>query len=607
MKRKLFFGWLILILAVLPLLAACAGEATPTPTATTPAPTATAPAPTATTPAPTATAPAPTATATPTAQANWWDKFGEPEYGGTITYRVPSLALELDPYSYWGGLYDYFGDYLWQWDWTMDRNTWDFSTMFTPDQYWTGRLAESWEMPDAQTIIAHIRQGVQWQDRPPVNGREFTAYDVQEHFDRILGKGNYTQPCTLYFARLGLWKSITATDKYTVKFEFAYPTAQGFLSVSELAGQCYIESPEWVQLGNPNDWKSVVGTGAWILTDFTAGASATYSKNPNYWGYDERHPQNKLPYADTLKEVCIPDIATALAALRTGKVDIITEVGWQQAKSLGRTNPELQQAKMPSPFSPGLQPRVDKEPFTDIRVRKALNMAIDRKTIAQTLYGGTTDGNPCGVVNPAHKGYAYPYADWPQALKDEYSYNPTKAKQLLAEAGYPDGFKTNMVIATTSNDLEVMQTVKAYFKDIGVDMELRTMDMPILMAFTIGKKHDQMCAGSCARTFIPQMNIAAYTPKDMANYGNIQDPAYDAMYQKFLQSTDPEEARQLVNDCVKYALEQHWGINLFPIYSYNVFQPYLKGYSGEFVGRGALGWLWARLWINQNQKQSMGR
>jgi peptide/nickel transport system substrate-binding protein len=560
-------------------------------------------------PAPTTPATPTTPTPTPTVEAKWWDTFGEPQYGGTIIYRVSSLPLQLDPYSNWGGLYDYFGEYLGQWDWTLGRNTWDFSTMFCPDEYWTGRLAESWETPDAQTIIFHLRKGIQWHDKPPVSGREFTAYDVQEHYDRIMGTGKYTKPCPLYAGRLGLWKEVTATDKYTVQFKLTYPTAQGFLSIVEMAGQNWVEAPELIQQELINDWKSAVGTGPWILTDFAEGTSATFSKNPKYWGYDERHPENRLPYADEFKVVCIPDTATALAALRTGKIDIITEIGWQQAKSLTQTNPDLLQAKMPV-GGPGPILRVDKEPFTDIKVRKALQLAIDRKTIAQTHYGGTVEGIPCGVVNPAHKGYAYPYEDWPQELKDEYSYNLEKARQLLAEANYPNGFKTN-VVAATNADLELVQVVQAMFKDIGVDMEIKTMDPATLMGFAIQKKHDQMYwnnfPGSCGRTFIPQMNIAAFASTDMANYGNVQDSAYDAIYQKFMTTTDLQEAKRLVKEAVKYALEQHWTINICPTYTYNVYQPYLKGYSGEFIGRGALGWLFSRLWVDQDLKASMGR
>jgi len=94
-------------------------------------------------------------------------------------------------------------------------------------------------------------------------------------------------------------------------------------------GDLLLENPEAVKMwGDVNDWHHAIGTGPFILKDFVSGSAATLVSNPNYWGYDERYPQNKLPYIDTLKVLIIPDQATALAALRTGKVDVI---GWDFA------------------------------------------------------------------------------------------------------------------------------------------------------------------------------------------------------------------------------------------------------------------------------------
>ena len=91
-----------------------------------------------------------------------------------------------------------------------------------------------------------------------------------------------------------------------------------------LAGAQCLENPDAVQKwGDVSDWHHAIGTGPFILKDFVPGNSATLIKNPNYWGYDERYPQNKLPYVDTVKFLIIPDDATALAAMRAGKIDVI--------------------------------------------------------------------------------------------------------------------------------------------------------------------------------------------------------------------------------------------------------------------------------------------
>ncbi len=572
MRKILLFGLLVLILITLPLLTACEGTeptSTPTPTA---------------------------ATTTPTAAANWWDEFGEPQYGGTIKARVDSLILDLDPYYNWGGQYQWYGDYLWGWDWTLERDIWPYKTSFNPDAYWEGCMVDTWELRDAQTLIVHLRHGVTWQDKPPVNGREFTAHDVEYGYDRIMGTGSFTEPCPLYAGRLGLWEKVTALDDYTVEFKFTYASAQALISVAEMAGQNWLPAREWVEQSDRENWETAVGTGAWILTEYTDGSSATYTKNPNYWGYDERYPENQLPYADELKVLCIPDMSTAVAAMRSGQIDILTGLGWQQAKALASSNPELQQLPMPAGGG-GVHLRVDHEPFTDIRVRKALQMSIDRQAIAASHYGGSVDGEPCGVVTPAHKGYDYPYNEWSQELKDEYSYNPDRARELLAEAGFPDGFETNVVMPSVG-DMELAEIMKAYFHDIGVEMEIVVMDMAALQAYARARKHDQMywSGHACGRPMPPQMCIASTYTTDMANYGSVSDPSYDALYETFMNSSDPEEARQLVNDAVKYALEEHWVISVCPTVTYNVTQPDLKGYSGELFGVGGSGWLCARLW-----------
>ena len=125
------------------------------------------------------------------------------------------------------------------------------------------------------------------------------------------------------------------------------------------------------------------------MQDFVSASSATLVKNPNYWGYDERYPKNKLPYEDSLTYLIIPDNATALAGLRTGKIDFIEQIPFQHAQSIQKTNPEILQTTIAMTTAITVDPRNDVKPFNDIRVRKAMQMAIDLPTIAKTYYGGT--------------------------------------------------------------------------------------------------------------------------------------------------------------------------------------------------------------------------
>jgi peptide/nickel transport system substrate-binding protein len=613
-KAKALWVVLSFIVALSMVLAACAQEATPTMTApTAPVPTATTPAPTATTPKPAATAPAtapttpkPTATAPAPTQANWWDKFGTPQYGGTITYRLPQMAHNFDVSSFIGGEVDIYYETLFTKNWTLDRKIFGFTTSFTPDEYSAGLLAQTWEQPDAQTIIVHLHQGVHWQDKPPVNGRELTADDIVQHYDRILGTGSgYTNPNPNYGFLTGNWESVTATDKYTVVFKFKRPSGLAFNSIADTMQINAIEAPEYVKQGDLQNWKNAVGTGPWILTDFIDGTSLTYSKNSNYWGHDERYPQNQIPYADTLKMTLIPDMATALAALRTGKIDVIGgetgRLSWQQAKSLAKTNPELQQVKVLG-VANGVGFRCDTKPFNDINVRKALQLAIDIPTIAKSYYGGMVDGIPCGIISPVFTGYCFAYEDWPQGLKDEYSYNPTKAKQLLAEAGYPNGFSTNIVAASERSDMELLQIIKAEFKDIGVDMEIRQMEFASWNAFISAGKHDQMVGLMSASTNPIQFTLSGFQSTNPSNYTFNNDTGYDEIFAKFMAATDPAEVKQWTREADKYAIEKHWSAVVCPTATFNVWQPYLKGYSGEALHFGQ-SHIWACLWIDQSLKE----
>jgi peptide/nickel transport system substrate-binding protein len=585
MQRKVILGLLLFTLFVLPLLAACAQQATPTPTATTPK---------------------------PTAQANWWDKYGEPKYGGTITVRVPSLNSNFDPWyaGPFAGPLQQYESACWE-DWTLDRNIWPFLGSYVPDEYCTGALAKSWEMPDAQTLILHLRQGVHFQDMPPLNGRELTASDFEYQYNRMFGiGGGFTKPSPYWLTQSGYIEQVTATDKYTVTIKFKKASALNLHVILQPGQFNYVAPREVVELSKDfliTDWKIAAGTGAWMVTDFVSDTSVTFSKNPNYWGYDERHPQNRLPYADTLKILKIPDIATALAALRTGKIDFMADVNWQQAASIANTNPELLQAKLPSAGAT-VDFRCDKVPFTDINVRKALQMAIDRATIARTHYGGTVDGKPAGLVSPAYKGWCTPYDEWPQELKDEYSYNPTRAKQLLAEAGYPDGFKTDVVTASAGPnvDLDLLQVIKAQFLDIGVDMEIKTMEPAAFSPYAIAGKQDQMTfSGKTGVTFEPWVALD-YRSRIPTNYSFNKDAVYDAMISNLETVTDPAEIQRLIIEADMYALQHHWGLQVCPIVTYTLYQPYLKGYSGEAVQMRTFQH-YARWWIDQDMKTKMGR
>jgi len=560
---------------------------------------------------------------TTTASGNWWDKDPKPQYGGELVIRNNRDFVSFDPYngetpttveSAW--LERMFAD-----DWTVNPTTWDYKIDFRPDAYTKGQLAQTWEFSNPNTLVVHLRQGIHWQNIPPANGREFVASDVMFHYNRLLGLGDgYTKISPLFSP--AAWtnlKSLTSPDKYTVIFNWGISNPELIIETMEAqsGSGVDIENREAVaQWGDLNDWHHAIGTGPFILTDFVSGGSVTLTKNPNYWGYDERYPQNKLPYIDKLLILIIPDNATAMAGMRTGKLDILDNQSAQSAQSLQKTNPDLVLVTNYLSDTNTVDPRNDVKPFSDIRVRKAMQMAIDLPTIAKTYYNGYSDPWPSTLTSNYMKGYGFPYSMWPQSLKDEYAYNPTAAKQLLSDAGYPNGFKTDIVVSSDS-DLDLLQIVKGYFSQVGIDMDIRTMDPAAWTAFAWnGRKQDQLAeraAGALGHTFQPTRQINRFQMSYVADNINVNDPVFDAFYTKALAATDVATVLQVTKDCNQYVAQQHYVISLLQPQQFNFNQPWVHGYnaqarglSGGSAGAQLLFFYPARFWIDGNLKKSLG-
>ena len=159
----------------------------------------------------------------------------------------------------------------------------------------------------------------------------------------------------------------------------------------------------------------MVGTGPYMLTEWVKGSSLTYSKNPDYWDFDEKYPENRLPYIDQINRLIMPDKATSRAALRSGKIDYIGQPGINQfqaaeVESFQRTNPDI----VLSPWALRSETSVafnlrHPSPFQDIRVRKAMQMAIDIETINNTYFGGFGMTKPQGIIGDGLKGYFIPF------------------------------------------------------------------------------------------------------------------------------------------------------------------------------------------------------
>jgi peptide/nickel transport system substrate-binding protein len=552
--------------------------------------------------------------------ANWWDTLEKPRYGGELVIRANWNIMNFDPYfgDKTANINSAWMEKLHTDDWTVNPAVFDYKTCCRPSQYLKGQLAENWEFTEPGTIVFHLRKGIHWQDIPPANGREFIADDVVFHFNRLCGiGGGFTKPSPLRSAAFKDLISVNAPDRYTVVFKWKSPNTEFIIETllgPDLA--LWLENPDAVKKwGDVSDWHHAIGTGSFILKDFVSGVSATLAKNNNYWGHDERYPRNKLPYLDTVKYLVLPDDTAALEAMRAGKIDIIDGLSFKQVQAMQKTNPELLQIFTPLPPTFSMDPRIDKAPFNDIRVRKATQMAIDLPEIARTYYQGTVEPYPDTLTSRYMKGWGFPYEEWPQDLKDEYAYNPAAARALLAEAGYPDGFKTNIAVEP-STDIDLLQIVKSYLARVGIDLEIRVIKSSEWGSFAkTGHKYDQMVhapTGLLGHTAPPIDQLSRLQVGSYNNYGMIDDPVCTSFYTRALAANSQEEVLLVLREANEYIARKHFTISLLQPMTYSLCQPWVKGFNAQFGstwgvvgGPLMLSFYLGRFWIDQKLKKEM--
>ena len=165
-----------------------------------------------------------------------------PEYGGTFTFAVQRERPTTDPL--FGGNVDGVAEKMGMVNWGIDRDVYDLTGAFSyfPESVLTGRLAESWETPDASTIVFKIREGVHWHDKAPMNGRELTAQDIEYNFHRLFGLGSgFTAPPATHSGPVSQLpvESVTATDKFTVEFKLKQPQLRALPTILARGLGCF--------------------------------------------------------------------------------------------------------------------------------------------------------------------------------------------------------------------------------------------------------------------------------------------------------------------------------------------------------------------------------
>ncbi len=498
-----------------------------------------------------------------------------PRYGGNVIQAIGAEGPSLDPYHTTssntvpiiGILYDRLVHY------PTEPGTDPYVAALI------GGLAESWDIADdLLTYTFHLRKGVKWHNLPPVNGREFDAEDVKFTLDVYRSEGSVQKGHFLDVDR------VEVVDRYTVAFHMKQVNP-AMLSLMSEVGKGFMLPRESATFDRRI---KAIGTGPFIAgKDYEYKVGLPRLRNPDYWAFDQRG--NRLPYVDHFDLVIIPDPSARLTAFRTGKVDEgATVTTPTELRALLRTNPTTLVQEYRSVYPNGwIGIRLDKAPWNDVRVRRAMTSAIDWGTYSQTLLEV-----PLNVVQfrQAPSGAFYGSDNSVETLAKVcgcpwYTYNPKLAKELLAQAGYPNGFTALLQYSTygSSTFTETYELMAAYWKEIGADIQLKVQDHTVFRAAI-----DRGSWTDLTYSFLfPYPSTAfgavdSYVPGAAQNpaMGWVNDPKLNALAKEVRAAyKDQAKLQDLVRQVHAYSLDQVFHIPLLVGNSRTFFAPRLRNFQ----------------------------
>ncbi len=352
-----------------------------------------------------------------------------------VTIGVQLEPPHLDPTSAAAGAIDS----------VVYSNVFEGLTRFGPDGSVNPGLAESWEISeDGKTYTFNLRTGVKFHD-----GTDFEATDVVFSLDRARAEDSTNAQKALFE---GI-ESVEAVDATTVKVTLKNP--QGNFLFDMAWGDAVIVAPESIE----NIKTNPVGTGAFTFTDWKQGDSITITKNPDYWGTPAMLEEATFKF--------ISEPTAAFGAMMAGDVDAFYSYPAPENLAQFEADPRFKVLSGNTEGETILAINNKMEPFNDVRVRKAVSLAIDRQAIIDgAMFGyGTPIGSHFAPHNPD-------YVD----LTANSAYDPEAAKALLAEAGYPDGFETTLKLPPPSYARRGGEIIAAQLREIGIETEISNLE-----------------------------------------------------------------------------------------------------------------------------------
>lgn len=336
---------------------------------------------------------------------------------------------------------------------------------FDEDMNVVNMLAKDYEANDEATEFTfYLREGITFSDGTPWN-----AEAAKANFDRWADKSLGLRRTTFLSNVLDKTEIV---DEYTIKVTLVKPFGA---FVNNLAHPCTVcVSPAVIAKGSEEAAAHPAGTGQYKFVEWVAGEHLTLELNKDWWGYDEEICDGK-PLAEsdagfkTITFKPVAESATRVAMIQSGDADLIWPVPSENFEALSKDANVVAESDE-SIVVRYLFMNNQKAPFNDVRVRQAINYAIDKDAYCAVVKNGlaTPADSIIGTNVQFHKA------------NDVYKYDVEKAKELLAEAGYPDGFTTTLMFASTTANQKQAEFIKQQLEQVGITVELDGMENAIL-------------------------------------------------------------------------------------------------------------------------------
>lgn len=457
-------------------------------------------------------------------------------------------------------------------------------------------LAVRAESPDAITWTIKLRPDAQFQNVAPVNGRRVEAEDIKATFTRALSLPQNPSRGALSMIDPG---QIETPAPDTVVFKLSYPYAP---FSKTLASQNYSWIfPREVATNGYDPGKQLIGSGPFLLDSYTPDVALSFKKNPSWF-------EKGRPYVDAVRIAIVPDSTQALAQFTAGNLEIVSLI----QNNLEAAKQNNRQARLITATNGSgeilyFQLGNSSSPFRDIRIRRAISMAIDRQTIGRIHYGNQYES---GFAVRLFLGkWALNLKQLPSDTAQYYKFDLSEAKKLFTAAG---GENLNVRIsyitgfAGTAEQEPVTQTLFNMLQALPWKISLGSIDYT--KDFIAGGKgldygnlpNDMMLStGITFYTEVDEYLFNYFDSKSTRNQENLADPKLDALIDKARTILDDEQRRKAYLDIQLYLADQMDSVAGMPAGNNYVFvQPWLQNYQYTFED-GNFGEMWSSLWLNK--------